>query len=62
MSDVGGIDDVEINESIDDGTNDFKNNDVYAESGSFFVLSGKNVPVDSDDTNTGDDVHDNGVE
>jgi hypothetical protein len=61
MSGVDDIDDVGSNESIDDETNDFKNNDVNAKSGSFFVPNGNNVPADSDDTNTGDDVRDNGV-
>jgi hypothetical protein len=61
MSGVDDIDDVESNESIDDGTNDFKNNDVNAKSGSFFVPGGNNVAADRDDTDTGDDVRDSGV-
>ncbi len=61
MSGVDDIDDVESNESIDDGTNDFKNNDVNAKSGSFFVPGGNNVPADRDDTDTGDDDRDSGV-
>ena len=61
MSGVDDIDDVESNVSIDDGTNDFKNNDVNAKSESFSVISGNNVLADRDDTDTGEDVRDNGV-
>ena len=61
MCGVGDIDVVESNESIDDGTNDFENNDVHVGQGSFSIPSGNNELADSDGTEKGDDVRDSNV-
>jgi hypothetical protein len=61
MFGVGGIDDVEKNESIDDGTNDFKYNGEGVGLGNFSIPSENNGLADNDDTEKDDDVRDNNV-